>query len=145
MSFTLGFGYFVKIIELQVFPGKSTPLEHFVLNKVSDKPCLNIEIALPVLSSLCIVKSFSDEIRLFTEGLYKSMLLFSFSDGRSWKAFTCISVGFIVFSIQDVKAFRYSARVCFCELKFEYLQSISFPVFIISMLPCFSVSASTIL
>ena len=94
MSDTFGLGYFVKIIELQVCPGKSTPREHFVENNFFMSPFLKSEIAFPVLSSSCNSLIFSCEIACLIENFD-----FSSSVGRSWNAFICIKEGLGDFDI----------------------------------------------
>ncbi len=99
MSWTFGFGYFVKIIELHVCFGKSTPLEHFVENNVLERPFLKLETERPVLSSLCLARRVSDGVR-FGKSRDSSF------DGRSLYAFTWMRVGRTDFSREVDRAKR---------------------------------------
>ncbi len=76
-----GYGNFVTTIELHLSPGKSTPLEHFVVNRISSSPFANSSTA--VLPRDWSSFSLSFVIRLSSMSVW-----FSSSDGRSLKADT---------------------------------------------------------
>ena len=81
-----GYGNFVTMIELQVSPAKSTPLEHFVVNKISSSLFANSSTA--VFPLFWISLNLSCVIRLSSINF-----LFSSSFGRSLKAETWTRVG----------------------------------------------------
>ena len=82
-----GYGNFVTMIELQVSPAKSTPLAHFVENRMSVS--FDVKSSMFVLPRFWSWRSFS-----FVIMLSRISFWFSSSDGRSLNAETWTRVGF---------------------------------------------------
>lgn len=133
-----GYGNFVTMIELHRSPAKSTPLAHFVENRMS--------VSLDV-------KSFMFAFPLFWSSLNRSLVImlssislwFSSSDGRSLKAETWIRVGGVALANCMSRIFRYLSLVMLPFLKFAKEQFSSRFVLFLLIFPGFCASASIIL
>jgi len=125
-------------IELHLSPGKSTPLAHFVVNRMSVSPDVNLSTAVFPFdwSSL----SFSWVIRLSS-----FRILFSDSVGRSLNAEMWTRVGCSDFVMHASRIFRYWFRVIVLSLKDLNEQFFSNPVRCLFIVPGFWISASMIL
>jgi len=133
-----GYGNFVMTIELHLSPGKSAPRAHFVVNRMSVSPDLNLSMA--VLPFDCRSLSFSWVIRLSSIRVW-----FSSSVGRSLNAEMWTRVGCWDFAMHASRIFRYWFLVIVFSLKDLKEQFFSNPVRCLLILPGFCVSASMIL
>lgn len=133
-----GYGNRVMTIELHLSPAKSTPLEHFVVNKTSSSLFANSSTAVFPLDWISLNRSCV--IRLSSNNV-----LFSASDGRSLNAETWTNVGGAAFAMHMSRIFRYMFRVIVAFLKFANEQFRSRPVRCLWIFPGISVSASMIL
>ena len=133
-----GYGNFVMTIELHLLPGKSTPLAHFVVNRMSVSPSVNSWTAvLPrdwrSLSCSCVIR------------LSNISFWFSSSVGKSLNAEMWTRVGCWDFAMHMSRILRYWFLVIVPSLKLLYEQFFSGPIFCLWISPGFSVSASMIL
>ena len=133
-----GYGNLVMTIELHLSPGKSTPLAHLVVNRMSVSPDVNLSTA--VLPFDCSSLSFSCVIRLSSFRISFSVLV-----GRSLNAEMWMMVGCSAFAMHMSRILRYWFRVIVLFLKLLKAQFFSNPVRCLFMLPGFWVSASMIL
>ena len=94
-----GYGNFVTMIELHVSPAKSTPLAHFVENRMSDSLLVN--------SSIFVLPPFwSSRSLSFVIMLSSISFLFSSSVGRSLNAETWTRVGGVALANCMSRIFR---------------------------------------
>ena len=133
-----GYGNLVRTIELHLSPAKSTPLEHFVVNKTSSSLFTNSSTAVFPLDWISL--SLSCVIRLSSNRVW-----FSASDGRSLNADKWTSVGGLAFAMHMSRIFRYWFLVIVPFLKFAKEQFLSSPVRCLWIFPGISISASMIL
>jgi len=101
----------VTMIELQVSPAKSTPLAHFVENRMGDS--LDVNSSMFVLPLFWSSRSLSFVIRLSSIRRW-----FSSSVGRSLKAETWTRVGGVALANCMSRIFRYLSLVIVPFLKF---------------------------
>ena len=133
-----GYGNLVMTIELHLSPGKSTPLAHLVVNRMSVSPSANSWTA--VLPRDCRSLSFSWVIRLSSFRMW-----FSCSVGRSLNAEMWTRVGCSDFAMHMSRILRYWFLVMVPSLKLLNAQFFSRPVRCLLISPGFWVSASMIL